>query len=65
MIDRLIPAFHQPVSEKAQHRAGRESQRGDLPAGGIGDADRRVDRDLGQGTAPARDRDHGREMTCR
>jgi hypothetical protein len=46
VIERLVSALHQPVGEEAQQCTGRQSQRGDLPAGGIGDADRRIDGDL-------------------
>ena len=65
VIYRLVPAFHQPVGEQAHHGTGRESQRGDLPDWGIGDADWRIDGDLGQGTALAGGRDNRREMARR
>jgi len=48
VIDRLVPASHQPIGEHAQHGTGLQSQRGDLPDWGIGDADGRVDGDPGQ-----------------
>ncbi len=65
MIYRLIPAFHQSVGEQAQDGTGHQSQRGDLPTGGIGDADWQIDRDLGYGTRLPGDGDNRREMACR